>query len=154
MVSDPPLPSIVSAPPNPRRIFAPASPVSRSAWFEPSKFSIPLSVSPSASPPDAAPVAKLTVTPAAEDAYEAVSVPGAAVDGVGSALALDRVVFSQTGNRVVAVSPGQSVSPGSAFNFRCRFFCFPRPGPRYRWLQEGGRRRDRKPRTPFPRWCG
>jgi hypothetical protein len=45
-----------------------ASPVSVSAKAEPITCSMPVSVSPAASPPETAPVARLTETPAAEPA--------------------------------------------------------------------------------------
>ena len=50
----------------PHSVLALASPVIVSAWPEPSTCSMLLNVSPAASPPEAAPVARFTVTPAAE----------------------------------------------------------------------------------------
>ena len=65
--SSPKAPINVSAPEPPLRTLAPEFPSNVSLLAEPIRFSIALSVSPSASPPWPAPVTRLTVT-AAEDA--------------------------------------------------------------------------------------
>ena len=54
----------VSAPALPNSWLAPASPVSWSACADPTRFSIATSTSPSASPPEPVPAARLTITPA------------------------------------------------------------------------------------------
>src|SRR5262245_47997758 len=66
-------PESVSAPSPPHNVLALASPVSVSSQPEPPRFSIPVNVSPWASPPDPWPVLRLTSTPSALPIYAAVA---------------------------------------------------------------------------------